>query len=61
MTSHPSEIQRECRHSQIEHLGNDYDTRFYRCEGCRQILVVQGALMLAFPSAAQLSDSTLDD
>jgi hypothetical protein len=40
----------DCRHSRIEHLGNDHDARFFRCEECRQVLVVQGGLTLAVPA-----------
>jgi len=36
MTLDPGEIQRECTHSSIEHLGNNRGARFYKCEGCYQ-------------------------
>jgi len=39
-----------CSHSKIEHLGNDHDARFFRCEGCRQVFVVQGGMTLAVPA-----------
>ncbi len=40
----------DCSHSRIEHLGNDHDARFFRCEGCGQVFVVQGGLTLAVPA-----------
>jgi len=42
--------QGDCSHSKIEHLGNDHDARFFRCEGCAQVFVVQGGLTLAVPA-----------
>ena len=40
----------DCRHSGIEHLGNDHDARFFRCQGCAQVFVVQGGFTLAIPA-----------
>jgi len=40
----------DCSHSTIEHLGNDHDARFIRCEGCHQVFVVQGGMTLAVPA-----------
>src|SRR5216683_2759303 len=30
----------DCSHSRIEHLGNDHDARFFRCEGCGRAAAV---------------------
>jgi putative oxidoreductase len=50
VTSDAGEIQRECAHSAIEHLGSNRGARFYRCEGCRLLFIVEGDSMLALRS-----------
>jgi len=42
--------QGDCSHSKIEHLGNDHDARFFRCEACGQVFVMQGGVTLALPA-----------
>ena len=53
MTSHPIDISGDCRHSAIEHLGNDRDARFYRCQRCGYAFVIQGGLTLAIPAGQE--------
>ena len=31
-----------CRHPTVEYLGSDGVAEFYRCQGCRHVIVVQG-------------------
>jgi hypothetical protein len=44
------DLTEDCSHSNIEHLGNDHDARFFRCERCRQVFVAQGGMTLAVPA-----------
>ncbi len=49
-----------CNHSTIEHLGNDHDARFFRCEACRKVFIVQGGMTLALPPAQQQHNLALE-
>jgi len=40
----------DCNHSGIEHLGNDHDARFFRCQRCGHVFVVQSGWTLAVPA-----------
>jgi hypothetical protein len=44
------DLTEDCSHAKIERLGNDHDARFFRCERCRQVFVVQGGITLAVPA-----------
>ncbi len=35
------DLTEECGHSGLEHLGNNRDARFMRCESCGQVFVLQ--------------------
>lgn len=49
-----------CSHSKLEHIGNDHDARFFRCERCRNIFVAQGGFTLAIP-AIEAQRRTFDE
>lgn len=42
-----------CRHLTTEYLGSDGVAEFYRCQGCRHVVVVQGTrLWMLEPAVA---------
>lgn len=40
----------DCAHPHIEHLGNDHDAQFFRCEQCGYVFVTQGGVTLGVPA-----------
>jgi len=50
MTRRRHAAAEECSHANLEHLGNNRDVRFLRCEDCRTVFVLHSGEAWAIPS-----------
>jgi len=44
------DVAEECGHSGLEHLGNNRDARFIRCESCGRVFVLQDGRTWTLPA-----------
>ena len=44
------DVAEECGHSGLEHLGNNRDAQFIRCESCGQVFVLQDGREWTLPA-----------
>jgi hypothetical protein len=44
-----------CPHENLEHLGDNRDVRFVRCEACRMVFVLHGGEAWGIPPAQRAS------
>jgi len=45
-----NDVDGGCTHSGLEHLGNNRDARFLRCDSCGQVFVLQDGRAWALPA-----------
>ena len=50
---------RECKHEQIEYLGDNRDARFMRCEHCRAVFILQGGTVWTVPGKDAQNDDRI--